>query len=161
MTVPSIRHAGCLALRRGGAWRGALIEGASAIGKSDLALRAMEHGFRLVADDRTLVFASGGRLFGRAPRPLAGLLEVRGLGVVTASALTFAEIVLVARCHGLGAAERLPEFAPEAICGVELPVFALCPLEASAPARLRAALEHLGERRQQGYQAPPRPCRGV
>ena len=50
-----------------GGWRGALIEGPSGAGKSDLALRALDAGFRLVADDRVVVWTSGGRLFGRAP----------------------------------------------------------------------------------------------
>ena len=59
-----------------------LIEGPSGSGKSDLALRAIEIGFRLVADDRTLVWASGGALYGRAPAPLGGLIEVRGVGVL-------------------------------------------------------------------------------
>jgi len=142
-----IRHAGLLALRRRrGGWRGVLIEGPSGIGKSDLALRAMDQGFRLVADDRTLVFVSAGRLFGRAPGPLAGLVEVRGLGVVTARALPFAEVVLLARCRPPGAAVRFPEFAREEILGLAVPAFELCPLEASAPAKLRDALEHLGQR---------------
>ena len=50
-----IVHAGLVALRHGGLWRGALITGPSGSGKSDLALRCLEHGFRLVADDRVLL----------------------------------------------------------------------------------------------------------
>ena len=73
-------HAGLLALRLGGDWRGVLIEGPSGSGKSDLALRALEAGWSLVADDRTLVWACEGRLYGRAPDALAGLIEARGRG---------------------------------------------------------------------------------
>ena len=57
-----IRHAGLIARRMGGVWRGVLIEGPSGAGKSDLALRALDQGFRLVADDRVVVWTDAGRL---------------------------------------------------------------------------------------------------
>jgi serine kinase of HPr protein (carbohydrate metabolism regulator) len=50
-----IRHAGLVATRLGGRWRGALIEGPSGTGKSDLANRMIATGFRLVADDREYI----------------------------------------------------------------------------------------------------------
>jgi len=150
-----IRHAGLIAHRFAGLWRGALIEGASGTGKSDLALRAMDHGFRLVADDRTLVFSSRGRLFGRAPGALLGLIEVRGLGVLRESVLAFVEIVLTVRCTAdRDAVSRLPEPAGEVIEGVWLPLIELWPFEPSAPAKLSRAVEYLGAHGQQGYQAP-------
>ena len=149
-----IRHAGLIALRLNGRWAGALIEGASGVGKSDLALRALDSGFRLVADDRTLVWASGGALFGRAPEPLAGLIEARGYGILRETPLAYAEIMLVARCvEPPEAAERMPENASESLVGVPVPRLDLNPLEASAPAKLRRALEHLGAAAQQAYQA--------
>jgi len=132
-----IRHAGLVASRLGGAWRGALIEGASGSGKSDLALRALQAGLRLVADDRTVVWAADGRLFGRAPETLRDLIEVRGVGVVREPALAFCEIVLIVRP---GVPERLPEPLCDDIAGVELPVLELAYLEASAPAKLGRAL---------------------
>ncbi|MFD2182296.1 HPr kinase/phosphorylase [Rhodoplanes azumiensis] len=64
-----------------------LIRGPSGSGKSRLALRLIEAavtagGFaRLVADDRTIVTAVGGRLLARPPENLAGMIEVRGIGV--------------------------------------------------------------------------------
>ena len=62
-----ILHAGLIAGRIDGAWRGALVMGPSGSGKSDLMLRAIGLGLRLVADDRTLVWTSGSKAFGRAP----------------------------------------------------------------------------------------------
>ncbi|ALL12058.1 HPr kinase/phosphorylase [Caulobacter henricii] len=140
-----IRHAGLIARRLAGRWRGVLIEGPSGIGKSDLALRALAEGFHLVADDRTLVFASGGRPYGRAPDSLAGLIEVRGLGVIQTPDLAFAEIALVVRCLAAPeAVERLPPQQVTTICGLDVPVFDLWPLEPAAPAKIRRMLEHLG-----------------
>lgn len=132
-----IRHAGLIAQRVGGAWRGVLIEGPAGAGKSDLALRALAQGFRLVADDRVVLWVSEGRLFGRAPESLFGLIEVRGLDVVQAPALPLAEVAMVARC---GPVERLPERAWTDILGVSVPLTAVAPLEAAAPAKLSRAM---------------------
>lgn len=145
-----IVHAGLVAVRGrawpgGGAWRAALIEGPSGVGKSDLALRTTAAGFHLVADDRTVVFASAGRLFGRAPDNLAGLIEVRGLGPVRQPALPMAQIVLVVRClEAPEAVERLPPLRESRLAGVAVPRLDLWPREPSAPAKLRLALEDLG-----------------
>ena len=142
-----IRHAGLLALQVDGRWRGALIEGGAGRGKSDLALRALDHGLRLVADDRTRVFVSGGRLFGVAPKSLAGLIEVRGLGVVALASLPSAQIVLRVRCVATpDELERTPEAVSEPMLGVESPMIDLWPFEPSAPLKLILALRHLGVR---------------
>lgn len=65
-----------------------LIRGPAGCGKSRLALnliQAASHGpltfARLVADDRVHIEAAHGRLIARPPPALAGLLEVRGLGI--------------------------------------------------------------------------------
>jgi serine kinase of HPr protein (carbohydrate metabolism regulator) len=132
-----IRHAGLIAQRLGGRWRGVLIEGPSGAGKSDLALRALDQGFRLVADDRVALWTLQDRLFGRAPDTLAGLMELRGLGVLGAPALPLSEVALIARC---GAPERLPDSETAEILGVVVPVVTLAALEPSAPAKLSRAL---------------------
>jgi serine kinase of HPr protein (carbohydrate metabolism regulator) len=142
-----IRHAGLLALRLAGDWRGALIEGPSGSGKSDLALRALDAGWSLVADDRTLLWACEGRLYGRAPDSLAGLIEARGLGVLPAPGRPYVEIRLIARCVEPGALDRLPDDQTEPLLGVSLPLVRLVALEASATAKLGRALSHLGVRR--------------
>ena len=147
-----IRHAGLVALRLDGRWTGALIEGPTGVGKSDLAMRALESGFRLVSDDRTLVWASGGEVYGRAPGALFGLIEVRGHGIMAESPLAFARVALRARCVPDGIPiERLPDPAAELIAGIALPSLALRPREPSAPAKLRRAIEYLGAAAQQAY----------
>ena len=140
-----ILHAGLIAVRVGGAWRGALIIGASGAGKSDLMLRAIDGGFRLVADDRTLVWRSGGRLFGRAPEPLSGLIELRGVGVVGEPFLPLAQIDMVTSCEPAGAdLERVPDPAFEDIGGASVRLLRVHALDASAPAKLGRALLRLG-----------------
>ena len=134
---PLIRHAGLIAQRRDGFWRGVLIEGPSGAGKSDLALRALDHGFRLVADDRVLLWAAAGRLYGRAPDTLAGLIEVRGVDVLRVASLAFCEVGLLVR---LGPSDRIPQPATETILGVAVPLQAADPFGLSAPAKLSRAL---------------------
>jgi serine kinase of HPr protein (carbohydrate metabolism regulator) len=101
-------------------------------------LRALDQGFRLVADDRVVVWTDGGRLWGRAPATLSGLVEARGVGVLHVEALPFCEVVLLARVQ---VADRLPDPATETILDVPLPLLAVQPLETSAPAKLRRAME--------------------
>jgi serine kinase of HPr protein (carbohydrate metabolism regulator) len=142
-----VLHGGLVALRLEGRWRGALILGPSGAGKSDLALRAMDAGFRLVADDRVTVWRSGGALYGRAPDPLSGLIEARGTGILAAPSLGYAQVVLAVRCIEAGEAiERMPEPETQTIAGAAVPLIRLDPREASAPAKLRRALLHLGHR---------------
>ncbi len=142
-----IVHAGLIALRLGGGWRGVLIQGPSGSGKSDLALRAIGQGFHLVADDRTVLFLAAGRLFGRAPGPLHGLIEVRGLGVIQMAVLNLAPIVLSVQCKTTpDAVERHPESMFIDLLGAAVPVMDIWSFENSAPAKISRAIEHLGAR---------------
>src|ERR1700730_6363889 len=112
-------HASCAA-RNG---LGVLLIGVAGAGKSDLLLRLLDLGFQLVADDRVEVDA------GQAwpPPPLAGLLEVRGLGIVR---LPFVAPVRLALAVELGRGDRLP--SPQ-LHPLGLPLVTVDPLLASAP----------------------------
>ena len=153
-----IVHAGLVARRLDGIWCGALIVGVSGVGKSDLALRALSQGFRLVADDRVVLWTSGGTLYGRAPEALAGLIEARGLGIQVEPAINFCRIALSVRC---GPYQRMPEPSFEEYAGLSIPTISIEPFEASAPAKLGRALQHLGAGAEGAYQgqlaALPRP----
>ena len=140
-----IAHAGLIALYTGREWRGVLIEGPSGAGKSDLALRCLELGFALVADDRTQLWTCQGGLYGAAPAPIAGLIEGRGLGILPAPARAMAKIRLLVECRAPNEPiERLPEQEARTLQGVAMPCLRLHALEASAPVKLRWALSHVG-----------------
>ena len=132
-------HASCVAIGR----RGVLLTGKSGAGKSDVALRLIEDGAQLVADDRTLLYVAGGKLRARAPQSIAGLLEIRGLGIVAIPARTGVEIALVVRLGGEG--PRLPAariyHPPAPLKGAKpVPLIALEARFASTPAKIRMAL---------------------
>lgn len=136
-------HATCVALRVGKGWRGVLLRGPSGAGKSDLALRLVEAGARLVADDQTALIQQGSGLVGTPPGTITGLLEVRGVGIVKlgrGQLLARVPVALLVDLVPPDRIERLPDPARENLLGVELPVLALAPFEASAPAKLRLAL---------------------
>lgn len=133
-----IVHAGCLARRVAGAWCGVLVTGPSGSGKSDLALRLMERGWALVADDRVQLWTSGGALWARAPEVLHGKLEARGLGVVRERAVLMARLVLNAHCEP--PEERVPDPASAAWLGIAIPRVRVAALEGSAPGKVERAL---------------------
>ena len=118
-------HASCAALDGAGV----LLMGPPGSGKSDLVLRLLRHGFDLVADDRVELEHG----VARAPEALAGLLEVRGLGIVRMPHVAEARVALVAR---MGSGDRLPE--PETWHG--LPLVHIDPASPSAPDRVALAL---------------------
>ncbi len=143
MSAPA--HAGLIARPTPRGWTGILIEGRSGAGKSDLALRALDHGFRLVADDRVVLWASGGALYGAAPQSLSGLIEARGVGVVAVAPLRMARIVLAVECAASrDDLERLPDLSAVERAGLTIPSLRLWPFEPAAPAKLRRAIAHLG-----------------
>jgi hypothetical protein len=126
-----------------------LLLGESGSGKSDLALRLIAMGARLVADDRCEIFFER-VLCARAPGKIAGLMEIRGLGIVTLPRVSVARIALVARAALPQAIARLPErryympppilALPESLRPPEINIEALA---ASAPARILAAVAAL------------------
>ena len=121
-------HASCAA-REG---QGVLLLGPSGSGKSDLLLRLLDRGFALVADDR-VDLADG---IASAPAALAGLVEIRGLGVVKLPHLASAPVALAV---ALAAGERMPE--PELYTPSGCPLVRIEPFAASAAQRVAVALD--------------------
>lgn len=103
---------------------------------------------RLVADDQVVINRQGDSLSASAPATLAGKLEVRGLGIVTVPAVRDAILALAVRLTPASEIERLPDLEASRfdILGATLPLILIDPEKPSAPARIRAALDHLGAR---------------
>ena len=119
---------------------GILLRGPSGSGKSDLALRLIDDGARLVADDQTELERVGAVLEMRAPATIAGRLEVRGLGILRVPSVAAAPLRLVVDLVAPEAVERLPEPEFCTLLGISLPLLRLAPFAASAAAKLRLAL---------------------
>ena len=128
--------------------RAVLIRGPAGAGKSQLALaliQAADTGLlrfaRLVGDVRVHLEARHGRLLVRPAAALAGLIEVRGLGIRRLDHEPVAAVGLVVDLAADDAG-RLPAGTAAVICGISLPRLAVAAgAEASYPllARLRFA----------------------
>jgi HPr kinase/phosphorylase len=123
---------------------GILLRGPSGSGKSDLALRLIDEGGRLVADDQTELRLSGDEVSMTSPATIAGRMEVRGIGIVRMPTVAVAPLRLVVDLVPGEAVERLPELATCDYLGRRFQLIHLAPFEASAPAKLRLALRALG-----------------
>jgi HPr kinase/phosphorylase len=119
---------------------GVLLRGPSGCGKSDLALRLIDRGALLVADDQTELHLEGDDICMTAPAAIAGKIEVRGIGIVRASWVATAPLRLVVDLVVPAEIERMPEPRVCALLGRDVPLIALAPFEASADAKLRSAL---------------------
>lgn len=125
--------------------RGILIRGAPGAGKSTLVLEFLDdnpQGSRLVADDRVIVAAANGRLVADVPGEIAGLIEMRGIGIVRVRHVAPVVIRLVVDLMAAEACPRLPEArdAQIEVEGITLPRLALPIGIGGGPARVRAAL---------------------
>ena len=121
--------------------KGVLIVGPSGSGKSDLALRLIEGGARLVADDQTEIRDEGGELAASAPAAIAGLMEVRHVGLLRVPALAKIPLALYIELASADEKiERLPDGRGIVLLDHPLPRLRLPGLAASTPAKIRAAL---------------------
>jgi HPr kinase/phosphorylase len=127
-------HASCAARATTQGGDAILLLGPAGSGKSDMLLRLLRLGFTLVADDQVII--EDGQA--RAPEALAGLLEVRGLGLFHLPCLPTATLRLVITLRP-GEPERLPP--PRRHAALDLPEITLDPALVSAPERAALALD--------------------
>jgi HPr kinase/phosphorylase len=122
---------------------GVLIEGPSGSGKSDLALRLIDGGAVLIADDQVRIERRDGRLLASAPETIAGRIEARGIGILTLPHRSRVPLALAVALAPSRDIERLPDPQSRALLGVHLPLIRIDPFTASAPAKVRLALQAL------------------
>jgi serine kinase of HPr protein (carbohydrate metabolism regulator) len=132
--------------------RGVLVRGASGAGKSRLVLDLIDDAVArgrdaaLIADDRVEVEARHGRLLARAPRAIAGLVELRGFGMVRMTHETACVVGLVVDIE-----ETQPPRMPEDeariadIAGIPLPCLKLWREDPRGVVRVRNALRSIAE----------------
>jgi len=97
---------------------------------------------RLVADDQVWLEAQDHVVTVSAPETLAGLIEVRGLGIMEMPSIAHARLVLVCDLVTVDLVPRMPPdpWDRTALAGVDIPSLKLAPFEASAPLKLKLAL---------------------
>jgi HPr kinase/phosphorylase len=133
-----IRHATAIAITD----YGILLVGPSGSGKSDLALRLIDRGAKLVSDDAVAVAAVNSRPVLSAAPNIEGLIEIRGVGICAVQSVASAPLRLVVTLSD--EVERLPEDGLAAeICGYNVPTVNLAAFEASAALKVEYALRRI------------------
>jgi len=122
--------------------RGVLIEGPPGSGKSSLALALIDRGASLIGDDGVLLEARGGRLWALPAPTIAGLLEIRNLGLVTLPAIAAPVTLLVRLDHDAPRYLETPE--ERVLCGIALPQVRLWPDTPALALRAEWALRIYG-----------------
>ena len=136
-----LHRASCVAI----AGRAILIEGAPGSGKSSLALALIDRGAVLIGDDGVTLEVRGGKLYASPPPNIAGLLEVRNLGLLEFPTVADLPIALVVRLDL--AAERFIDAAEQVeLGGVALPVVRLWPGGEVLALKVELAVERFGLR---------------
>ncbi len=130
-------HATCVQLGR----HGVLLLGASGAGKSDLALRLIEGGGQLVADDQVELRRQGAALLARPAAALAGLIEVRGIGILRLPHCPESPVELVVELQPGQPLTRLPERERFGLLGLERPLLRLDPRAPSSAIKIRLVLD--------------------
>ena len=135
----TLHQASCVAIGPLEARRGLLIEGSPGSGKSSLALALIDRGAELTGDDGVRLEARDGRLWAHSPPNIAGLIEVRNVGLLRLNCVP-APLALIARLDP--AAERYVE-RPDRVelLGCELPMIRLWPDSPVLALRAERALE--------------------
>jgi HPr kinase/phosphorylase len=145
---PSV-HGTTIAMRLPAGWVAAMIRGPSGAGKSDLALRCLSgqcgplvpYPTILVADDRTILLPTGAYLSASAPDTLRGLIEVRGVGLLTVPFLQSAPLVLLVDLVTPALISRLPDGQTDTLDGgCIVPLLKVSAFQASSPLKVLLAL---------------------
>ena len=137
--MTQVHQATCVAING----RAVLIEGAPGSGKSSLALTLIDRGAVLIGDDGVALEPRGGRLYASPPPNIAGLLEVRNLGLLEFPTVGDVPVALVVRLDPT--AERFIETAERVeLGGVELPLVRLWPGGEVLALKVELAFERFG-----------------
>jgi len=125
---------------------GCVLLGPSGSGKSATMAQALLHGGRLIADDQVVLRSEAGALTARAPKEIAGVFELRGLGIVRVAPVEAHALHLAVELTS-EPVERLP--APETcefLC-IELPLLRLPAMPHTPVAALLLYLQAMQEGR--------------
>ena len=137
--VVILHQASCVAIKG----RAVLLEGPPGCGKSSLALALIDRGAVLVGDDGVTLEPREGRLYASPPPNIAGLLEVRNLGLLEFPTASAMPVALVVRLDP--AAERFIEVAERVeLGGAELPLVRLWPGGGVLALKVELAVERFG-----------------
>lgn len=122
--------------------RGLLIEGPPGSGKSSLALALIDRGAVLVGDDGVLLEGRAGAVWALPPPAIAGLLELRGVGLLHYPCAA-APVALVIRLSA-DAPRFIDQPGQRRLAGIAVPLVTLWPDSPVLHLRAEAAFRRYG-----------------
>ncbi|MDD9900413.1 MAG: HPr kinase/phosphatase C-terminal domain-containing protein [Alphaproteobacteria bacterium] len=135
-------HATCIAMENGKHVTGVLLRGTAGSGKSDTAFRLIEtHGFKLVSDDQVIIQSRGDTLYASPAENIAGMMEVRGLGLLRYPLVFSAPLRLVVDLVPRENVPRLPDVLKTDFMEKTLPYVQLHGHDNSTPLKIIKMLE--------------------
>jgi HPr kinase/phosphorylase len=129
-------HGTCVAING----YGVLFRGPPGSGKSDLALRIIDSGGQLVADDQTIITRKGDTIIISSPESIRHKIEVRGIGIMTFSAKKEAPLTLILDMLPPINIERIPQVKFCDYLNVKIPLLGFSPFENSAVSKVKLAI---------------------
>ena len=127
------------------AWRnaGVLLIGVPGAGKSDLALRLIDRGFSLIADDQAAIKIKNDLLQLSVPPAIAGQIEVRGIGILSLPYKSETNLKLVVQLVAREELDRMPEDQFWHYQQMKVPQIKLHAFDHSTPFKIQLALERI------------------
>lgn len=135
----SLHHASCVEFEG----KGVVIFGASGSGKSDLALRLIDAGGKLVSDDYVEITNESDILYAHPAPNIKGMIEVRGIGLMKVAYKKSSVLAVALMLVPKEDIERLPEAKTFSENGAEIPLYEFYSFSASAIAKIRLLLSTL------------------
>ncbi len=118
---------------------GILLLGPSGSGKSDLAIRLIDRGARLISDDAVVVSSPDATPILKAAPNIEGLIEVRGVGICTIEAVSSAPLRMAIELAS--EIERMPkENLTTKVAGFDVPLVKFRAFESSSAIKIEYAL---------------------
>ena len=125
-------HGSCVAING----QGVLLLGESGAGKSDLALRLLDRGAKLVSDDRVDLRVRKGELIATPPKNIEGFIELSGVGIIRVDNLDEAVLKLAIKLVARQDVERMPEISYYEIMGIKIRELSLHSFDVSTPIKI-------------------------
>jgi len=138
----TLYHASCVELEG----KGILIEGPSGSGKSDLSLRLIDAGAKLVSDDYVDIRSENGSLIGCGPPNIEGMFEVRGVGLTKTDYIKSSPLYLALELTPRDKIERLPEVDFFEMDDIQIPYYKFDAFSVSAIAKITMMLKMIADK---------------
>jgi HPr kinase/phosphorylase len=120
---------------------GLLFLGESGTGKSDLALRLIDKGADLIADDQTILTLKNNEIILSCPEKIKSKLEIRGIGIIEMPSIEEHQLDIVFQLKSFREIERVPNENWIILLNQKIPYYEIDPFELSINAKINFLLK--------------------